>query len=157
MATTKAGPGSVIVSNKIVSNEVLVEGGGPIVGTIQPANSIIDKIFLRVIDAPTITSGNIMCEIGTESDDPDNIVADASGSDNILDGGTTLPAGTIFDLTNSTGSTFTSQGLATGDAASETASALVTVDTPIFAKFTSSTAVSAAGKFELTFVYRVFE
>ena len=157
MAITKAGPGSVVVSNKIVSNEVLVEGGGPIVGTIQPANSIIDKIFLRVIDAPTITEGNIMCEIGTESDDPDNIVADAANGDNILDGGTTLPPGTIFDLTSATGSNFTSQALATGNAASETASALVTVNTPIFAKFTSSTAVSAAGKFELTFVYRVFE
>jgi hypothetical protein len=157
MGNTKVSPGSVVVANKIVSDEVLVEGGGPIVGTVQPANSIIDKIFLRVIAAPTIASGNIMCEIGTESDDPDNIVADAGGSDNILDGGTTLPVGTIFDLTNSTGSTFTSQGLATGDAASETASALVTVNTPIFAKFTSSTAVSAAGKFELTFVYRIFE
>lgn len=156
MATTKVLPGSVLVSNRIISDEVLVQSGGPVVGTVQPANSIIDKIYLRVIEAPVIASGNIMCEIGTESDDPDNIVADTSGSDNILDGGTTLPVGTIFDLTNSTGSTFTSQGLATGDAASETASAMVTEDTKIYAKFTSSTAVTTAGKFELTFVYRVF-
>ena len=156
MATTKVLPGSVLVSNRIISDEVLVKDGGPVVGTVQPANSIIDKIYLRVIEAPVIASGNIMCEIGTESDDPDNIVADAGGSDNILDGGTTLPVGTIFDLTNSTGSTFTSQGLATGDAASETASEIVSKDTKIYAKFTSSTAVTTAGKFELTFVYRVF-
>lgn len=156
MATTKVLSGNAVVSNRIISDEVLVEGGGPIVGLIQPANSIIEKIFLRVIEAPVIASGNIMCEIGTESDDPDNIVADAGGSDNILDGGTTLPAGTIFDLTNSTGSTFTSQGLATGNASSETASAMVTDETKIYAKFTSSTAVTTAGKFELSFTYRVF-
>ena len=156
MATTKVLPGSVLVSNRIISDEVLVKDGGPVVGAVQPANSIIDKIYLRVIEAPVIASGNIMCEIGTESDDPDNIVADAGGSDNILDGGTTLPVGTIFDLTNSTGSTFTSQGLATGNAASETASAIVDKDTKVYAKFTSSTAVTTAGKFELTFVYRVF-
>ena len=156
MATTEVLTGNAVVSNRIISDEVLVEGGGPIVGLIQPANSIIEKIFLRVIEAPVIATGNIMCEIGTTSDDPDEIVTDAGGSDNILDGGETLPVGTIFDLTNSTGSTFRSNGLATGNASSETASTIVTDETKIYAKFTSSTAVTTAGKFELSFTYRVF-
>ena len=155
---TKVYPGSVTVSNRLVTTDALVSAGSSeIMGLMQPANSIIENIFVRVLEAPTISSGNIMLEIGTESDDPDNIVTDAGGSDNILDGGTTLPVGTIFDLTSAAGSTFNTYGKATGDASSETASDIVTVDTQIYMKFTTSTAVTTAGKFEVSFVYRVFE
>tara|TARA_R110000751_G_scaffold31174_1_gene79508 strand:- start:54 stop:524 length:471 start_codon:yes stop_codon:yes gene_type:complete len=155
---TKVYPGSVTVSNRLVTTEALVSAGSSeIMGLMQPANSIIENIFVRVLEAPTIASGNIMLEIGTESDDPDNIVTDAAGSDNILDGGTTLPVGTIFDLTSATGSTFNTYGKATGNASSETASDIVTVDTQIYMKWTTSTAVTTAGKFEVSFVYRVFE
>ncbi len=155
---TKVYPGSVTVSNRLVTTEALVSAGSSeIMGLMQPANSIIENIFVRVLGAPTIASGNIMLEIGTESDDPDNIVTDAGGSDNILDGGTTLPVGTIFDLTSATGSTFNTYGKATGNASSETVSDIVTVDTQIYMKWTTSTAVTTAGKFEVSFVYRVFE
>ena len=156
---TKVYPGSVTVSNRLVTTEALVSSGSSeIMGLMQPANSIIEKIFVRVLEAPTLgTNGNIMLEVGTESDDPDNIVTDAAGSDNILDGGTTLPVGTIFDLTSATGSNFNTYGKATGNASSETASDIVSVDTQIYMKWTTSVAVTTAGKFEVSFVYRVFE
>jgi hypothetical protein len=155
---TKVYPGNATVSNRLVTTDALVSAGSSeIMGLMQPANSIIENIYVRVLEAPVIVEGNIMLEIGTESDDPDNIVADAGGGDNILDGGTTLPVGTIFDLTSATGSTFNTYGKATGNAASETASDLVSVDTQIYMKFTTSTAVTTAGKFEVSFVYRVFE
>ena len=155
---TKVYPGSVTVSNRLVTTEALVSAGSSaILGLEQPANSIIENIFLRVIDAPLIVEGNIMLEIGYESDDPDSLVADAANADNILDGGTTLLAGTIFDLTSATGSTYVPYGKATGNAASETASLLKLEPTAINMKFTTSTAVTTPGKFEVTFVYRVFE
>ena len=155
---TKVYPGNATVSNRLVTTEALVStGSSEIMGLMQPANSIIEKIYVRVLEAPLIATGNIMLEIGTESDDPDNIVTDVGGGDNILDGGVTLPVGTIFDLTSAAGSTFNTYGKATGDLAAETASDIVSVDTQIYMKWTTSTAVTTAGKFEVSFVYRVFE
>jgi hypothetical protein len=154
--------GAQIVAKKLVTDEALVSAGSSVImGINQPANSFVEKVYLRVLEAPLISSGNIMLEVGTESDDPDDFVTDAGGSDNILDGGTTLPVNTVYDLTNATGtSTFPSPDFATGDGSSETDTApntCITEDRGLFLKFTTSTAVTTPGKFEITFVFRVFE
>mgnify|MGYP003134978177 FL=1 len=161
MSINKTLPGPQVVSRKIIVNDAIVSSAaGPQFGLTQPANSIIEKIFVRVLEAPVLgTGGDIGLEIGTETSAPfDNIIVNATGDDNLLDGGTTLPVNTLFELTAGTANTtWAGQGLATGDASSETASNLVTVDTDINLQFTTSVAVTTAGKFEVSFVFRVFE
>lgn len=159
----KSYSGPVVVSKRVITDEALPEatasGAGAQHGLIQPANSIIEKIYVRVLEAPVIATGDIGIEVGTETSAPfDNIIVNATGDDNLLDGGTTLPVNTLFELTAGTAdTTWAGQGLATGDAASETASNIVTEDTAVNFQFTTSTAVTTRGKFEVSFVFRVFE
>ena len=159
----KTFPGPQVVSKRVITDEALpavgASGAGAQHGLNQPANSIIEKIYVRVLEAPVIASGDLGLEVGTETSAPfDNIIVNATGDDNLIDGGTTLPVNTIFELTAGTAdTTWAGQGLATGDAASETASNIVTEETAVNFQFTTSTAVSTRGKFEVSFVFRVFE
>ena len=157
MDINKTYPGPKIVSTRFVTDEAIVTGLSPVFGITQPANSLLEKIYVRVLEAPIIATGDISIEVGTETVSPDNIVVNAADKDNLLDGGTTLPPQTIFDLTNSTGSTWAGLGLAAGDTTSENASKLVTQDTQVYFQFETSTAVDTPGKFEVSFVFRVFE
>lgn len=162
----KSYPGPQVVSKRIVTDEALPAVGssglGAQHGLTQPANSIIEKIYIRVLEAPVLaTAGDIGFEAGTETATPfDNIISNTTGDDNLLDGGTTLPVNTLFELTSTNAdTTWAGQGLATGDAASETASNIVTEDTEISFEFKTSTNVDedGRGKFEVSFVFRVFE
>ena len=161
----KSFPGPQVVSKRIITDEALPavgsSGFGAQHGLTQPANSIIEKIYIRVLEAPTIASGDIGFEAGTQTASPfNNIISNTTGDDNLLDLGTTLPVNTLFEMTSTNAdTTWAGQGLATGDAASETASNLVTEDTEISFHFKTSTNVAAdgRGKFEVSFVFRVFE
>ena len=160
MGLTKTYPGPQIVSRRVIARDALASSGaGPQFGLTQPANSIIEKIYVRVLKAPVIGEGDIGIEVGTETSTPfDNIIVNATGDDNLLDAGTTLPINVLYELTAGTANTtWAGQGLATGDTTSETASNLVTVNTDINFQFTTSTAVSTNGDFEVSFVFRVFE
>jgi len=160
MAINKTLPGPQVVSKRVIARDALTgSGAGPQFGLTQPANSIIEKIYVRVLKAPVISEGDIGIEVGTETSAPfDNIIVNATGDDNLLDAGTTLPVNVLYELTAGTAdTTWAGQGLATGDGASETASNLVTVDTDVNFQFTTSTAVSTNGDFEVSFVFRVFE
>ena len=137
MAINKTYPGPQVVSKKCIVRDALASSGaGPQFGLMQPANSIIEKIYVRVLKAPVIASGDIGIEVGTETSAP---------FDNIIINGTTA------------NTTWAGQGLATGDTTSETASNMVTENTAVNFQFTTSTAVSTNGDFEVSFVFRVFE
>ena len=160
MATNKTYPGPQVVSKRCIVRDALSSSGaGPQFGLMQPANSIIEKIYVRVLKAPVIESGDIGIEVGTETSAPfDNIIVNATGDDNLLDAGTTLPINVLYELTAGTANTtWAGQGLATGDTTSETASNMVTENTAVNFQFTTSTAVSTNGDFEVSFVFRVFE
>ena len=160
MAINKTYPGPQIVSKKCVVHDALASAGaGPQFGLMQPANSIIEKIYVRVLKSPVIVSGDIGIEVGTETSAPfDNIIVNANGDDNLLDAGTTLPLNVLYQLTAGTAdTTWAGQGLATGDTTAETLSAIVTENTAVNFQFTTSTAVTTNGSFEVSFVFRVFE
>jgi len=151
-----------VVSKRVVTDEALPvvgsSGFGPQHGLTQPANSIIEKIFVRILEAPTIAQGDISFECGTETASPfDNIISNTTNDDNLLDNGTTLDPKVLFEMTTNADTTWAGQGVATGDIAAENPSNLVTEDTLINFHFKTSTNVAARGKFEVSFVFRVFE
>lgn len=146
MAINKSYPGPQVVSTRFIVADGLVSSDyTPIYGVHQPANSVLEKIFVRVLEAPTITSGDIALEVGTESDDPNDIIDDASDLNNILDGAATIVVDTVKDMTSAM-----TAGVAT---------TLRTQITDINFRLKTSTAVTAGseGKFEVSFVFRVFE
>ena len=160
MPFTKTLPGPQLVSKRVIAVDCLTSSAqGPQFGLTQPANSIIEKIYVRVLSAPTIASGDIGIEVGTETSSPfDNIIVNANDDDNLLDGGTTLPVNTLYELTGSTAdTTWVGQGLATGDTTSESASSIVTEETDINFQFKTSTAVTTNMTAEVSFIFRVFE
>ena len=146
MAINKSYPGPQVVSTRFIVADGLVSSDyTPIYGVHQPANSVLEKIFVRVLEAPTITSGDIALEVGTESDDPNDIIDDGSDLNNVLNGAATIAVDTVLDMTS--------------DLESGVATTLRTEVTDINFRLKTSTAVTAGseGKFEVSFVFRVFE
>jgi len=62
----------------------------------QPDNTVITKIELVVTSAPTVATGDIGFKVGTATGGAQLV---AAAADQILDGGTTVPAGAHFDTT----------------------------------------------------------
>jgi len=62
----------------------------------QPDNTVITKIELVVTSAPTVATGDIGFKVGTASGGAQLV---AAATDQILDGGTTVPAGAHYDTT----------------------------------------------------------
>ena len=162
-------PGNVVVSRRILTSEALEKNGfGPTFGLFQPENSIIESVYVRVVEAPMVASGaSLGFEMGTDAD-IDNIIdqsGDADASDNLLDAASddpgTLPVGTIFEFKSGVdahlGWAYT-PGFATGDAATESASNISSGDTEVKFRFRlSNHAITTQGKFEVTVNFRVFE
>lgn len=144
MANNKSYPGPQVVSKRfIVADGLTGSGYTDIYGITQPAYSVLEKVFVRVLAAPEITSGDIALEVGTESSDPNDIIDDTTALNNVLSGGTTIAVDTVLDLTT--------------DLESGVPTTLRTDDTQVNFRFNTSTAVSVAGKFEVSFIFRVFE
>ena len=168
MAINKTYPGPQIVSKRmIVTDAFIADGFGPTYGVTQPANSVVESVFIRVLEAPEIATGcSIGFEAGTDAD-IDNVIdqsGDADGSDNILDAASddpaTIPVGTIYKIDENASAHFgfVTRDFATGDAATEGASEIVTEDTQLKFRFRlSNHAVTTQGKFEVSFVFRGFE
>ena len=166
MSINKTLPGPQLVSSRVIAKDVLKQNGfGPTFGLNQPANSVIEKVYIRILKAPSIATGcSIGFEAGTDADIDD--IVDQSGnndaSDNILDAATsnpaTIPVNTIYDSDTATGFGFVSRDFATGDAATEGATTIVTEDTPIQFRFRlSNHAITTNMDAEVSFIFRVFE
>jgi hypothetical protein len=168
MSINKTLPGPQIVSSRVIARDVLTQNGfGPTFGLNQPANSVVEKVFVRILKAPSIATGcSIGFEAGTDAD-IDDIVdqdGDADTSDNILDAASddpgTIPVNTIyqFDSGSAAHFGFVSRDFATGDAATEGATTIVTEDTPIQFRFRlSNHAITTNMDAEVSFIFRVFE
>ena len=82
MPFNKTLPGPQIVSRRVIARDALASAAaGPQFGLTQPANSIIEKIYVRVLKAPVIASGDIGIEVGTETSAPFEIIRSTSSSD----------------------------------------------------------------------------
>ena len=166
MALNKTYPGPVVVSKKMVVSDALKRNGfGTTFGLEQPAHSVVEKVFVRVLEAPVVATGaSLGFEAGTDAD-VDNIV-DQNGNniatDNLLDAASadpgTIPVNSIFDLTLTDGGYVTGQYSTLDDPAPAAATGFVTDDTELKFRFRlSDHAITTQGKFEVSFVFRVFE
>ena len=154
MATFRHGtPGTMTSSKKIVISDVITNSGDTDFSLIQPKDSIVDEVFIRILEAPVISSGNIGFTMGYSASGAEVV---GTGVDNLLEGGTTLPVGTIFKISGTAGTAF--GDFATGDASSETAhDTLKTADTVLHGRIKTSTAATTAGKLEVHVVFRFFD
>ena len=154
MATFRHGtPGTMTSSKKIVISDAITNSGNTDFSLIQPKDTIVDEVFIRVLTAPVIASGDIGFTMGYTASGTEVV---GTGVDNLLDEGTTLPVGTIFKISGTAGTAF--GDFATGDAASETAhDTLKTADTVLHGRIACTTDATTAGKLEVHVVFRYFD
>ena len=143
-------PGSIVTSKKVVVSNALVQDTETITEITQPANSVIDGVFFRVLDTMTIGSAdNIGIEVGTTSSGAEVVATIADG---ILDGGTSVPAGTIYKLTVLPAAGYEVTGEESPDASvnNDERTIFCTMIAP-------NQTVSAAGKIEWNIAFRIVE
>ena len=70
-----------------VTGHALVDSAESVVTWVQPANTMICRIWIVCTTAPTISSGDIGYEVGTVTSEAQIV---AQSTDTILDGGTTV-------------------------------------------------------------------
>ena len=103
ISSTGAYTGTKLVGQGTADVIVASTAGTTEVEFSQPDNSIITSIDIVCTSAPTIASGDIGYKVGTATGGAQLV---AAITDQILDGGTTVPAGAGYNLTllNTTGS-----------------------------------------------------
>jgi hypothetical protein len=93
--------GTVVTSPAIVlqgtsTGTLNATSGDSITAFAQPANTVITKISIVCVTAPTVATGDIGFEVGTSSSGAQIV---ATAADEILDGGTSVPAGAFYNTT----------------------------------------------------------
>tara|TARA_R100001510_G_scaffold6222_1_gene4929 strand:+ start:328 stop:798 length:471 start_codon:yes stop_codon:yes gene_type:complete len=153
MATFKYGQGSVVSGTNIIISDAITSSGNTDFEIIQPANTIVEDVVIRVIDTITITQGDIGFIMGYSSDHTGSEAVNG-GTDGLLDDGTQLPAGTVFKASSATGFEL---GFATGDTTSESAKGdFKSENTTLYGRINCTTAASAQGKLEVCVLFRHF-
>ena len=155
MATFRHGtPGTMTSSKKIVISDALPSSAGDTdFSLIQPKDTIVDEVFIRILEAPVVASGNIGFTMGYTAAGTEVV---GTGVNNLLDTGTTLPVGTIFKISGTAGTAF--GDFATGNTTSETAhDTLKTADTVLHGRIACTTDATTAGKLEVHVVFRYFD
>jgi len=142
--------GSMVSSRRVIVSDALVSNTETITEITQPANSVIDGVFFRVLETMTIDSADdIGIEVGTSSSGAEVVATIADG---ILDGGTSVPAGTIYSLTVLPAVGYEVTGEETPDASVSTDERTIycTMIAP-------NQTVSAAGKIEWNIAFRLLD
>jgi hypothetical protein len=135
--------GTVVTSPAIVlqgtsTGTLNATSGDSITTFAQPANTVITKISIVCVTAPTVATGDIGFEVGTSSSG-DQIVATVA--DEILDGGTTVPAGALYNATLITGTV-------ASDAAPAASPLYASAARNIFLNITNTTTPTVRGSFK---------
>jgi len=152
MATFKYGQGSVVSGTNIIISDAITSSSNTDFEIIQPANTIVEDVIIRVIDTITITSGDIGLIMGYSSDHTGTEAVNAP--DGLLDQGTELPAGTVIKASSAAGFDL---GFATGSATSESAKGdFKSENTTLYGRISATTAASAQGKLEVCVLFRHF-
>lgn len=146
-------PGPVVVSNKIIINEACSNGANTDFEIDQPANSIIDKVFVRVLGAITVASAvDIGFNLGTDSDHTGTQIV-ATDADGILDSSDalTVSAGNVFSFTVAGGGANT-PGVTNGTGA------LLSDARTLYGRITTGADdVSGDNQLEVSVVYTIFD
>ena len=83
MATFSKKQGSVSTATCIVINDAITSSGNTDFSVNQPANTFVEEVYVRVIDAPVISSGDIGLIMGYDSDSTGTAVVNG-GTDGLL-------------------------------------------------------------------------
>jgi len=131
-----------IVLQGIVTGTLNATNGDSISTFAQPANTVITKISVLCVTAATVATGDIGIEVGTSSSGAQIV---ATAADEILDGGTSVPAGAFYNTTllNTTAS----------DAAPAASPLYASAARDIYLNITNTTTPTARGSFRWVIEY----
>ena len=131
-----------IMLQGIVTGTLSATTGDSISTFAQPANTVITKISVLCVTAATVATGDIGIEVGTSSSGAQIV---ATAADEILDGGTDVPAGAYYNTTllNTTAS----------DAAPAASPLYASAARDIYLNITNTTTPSARGSFRWVIEY----
>jgi len=131
-----------IVLQGIVTGTLNATNGDSISTFAQPANTVITKISVLCVTAATVATGDIGIEVGTSSSGSQIV---ATAADEILDGGTSVPAGAFYNTTllNTTAS----------DAAPAASPLYASAARDIYLNITNTTTPTARGSFRWVIEY----
>jgi hypothetical protein len=140
--------GTVVTSPAIVlqglaTGTLSATTGDSITTFSQPANTVITAISILCTTTATVASGDIGYEVGTSSSGAQIV---ASITDEILDGGTSVPAGAFYNtiLLNTTAN----------DAAPAASPLYASAARTIYLNITNTTTPSARGSFKWIVQYK---
>ena len=146
-------PGPALAVNKVIVKDILANGTAAVVEIQQPKNSIVENVYVRILDDITVAGDvDIAFQMGATNSSADIVAAAATG---ILEGGDalTVSAGNVFKYDAVAGTAGPSTTGVTDGAGSYQTTART-----LYAQFTTgAAAVSAQGGIELSCVYRIFE
>ena len=146
-------PGPSVGSERVIARNILSNGATAVVEIEQPKNTIVESVYVRILDDVTMASAvDIAFQMGTTNTGTDVVAAVAAA---ILDGSdsVTVSANNVFkfDAVADTAGP-TSHGVTNG------AGPLKANARTLYAQFgVGADAVSAQGNIEVSVVYRTFE
>ena len=139
--------GTVVTSPAIVlqgtsTGTLNATNGDSITTFAQPANTVIKSISILCVTTATVATGDVGFEVGTSSSGAQIV---ATAADEILDGGTSVPAGAYYNTTllNTTAS----------DAAPAASPLYASAARDIYLNITNTTTPSARGSFRWVIEY----
>jgi hypothetical protein len=134
--TTGAYTDNFVLSSGSSVGTLSATTGDSITTFAQPAGTIISKISLICTSVATVATGDIGIEVGTSSSGAQIV---ATAADEILDGGTSVPAGAFYNTTllNTTAS----------DAAPAASPLFASTARSIFLNITNTTTPTVRGSF----------
>lgn len=145
-------PGPSVGSKKVIARDILSNGATAVVEIDQPKNTIIENVYVRILDDITVASDvDISFQMGTTNSNANIVGAQAQG---ILEGGDalTVKKNNVFKFAAVAGTAGPSTiGVTDGDGSFQTEART------LHAQFGVGAAnVSAQGGIEISVVYRTF-
>ena len=145
-------PGPSVGSKKVIAKDILANGETAVVEIEQPKNTIIENVYVRILDDITVASDvDIAFQMGTTSSNANIVAAQATG---ILEGGDalTVKKNNVFKFAAVAGTAGPSTlGVTNGSGSFQTEART------LHAQFTVGAAnVDAQGGIEISVVYRTF-
>ena len=146
-------PGPSVGSKRVIAKNILSNGATAVVELEQPKHTIIENVYVRVLDDITMASAvDIAFQMGTTNTGTDIVAAVAAS---ILDGSDslTVSANNVFKFDAVAGTAGpTAHGVTDGSGPLQTSART------LYAQFgVGADAVSAQGRLEISVVYRTFE
>ena len=132
-----------VVLQGVITGTLSATTGDSVATFAQPANTVIKSISLLCVTTATVATGDVGFEVGTSSSGAQIV---ATAADEILDGGTTVPAGALYATTLINGTT-------ASDAAPATSGLYTAADRTIYFNITNTTTPSARGTLKWIFEY----